>query len=104
MHRESFRKLTFRALALRHSPFLDAFGKLAAIFATFGCFEEPYGDFPTLEERSIQHFGVLLQSVIILFPNNMLSKQHVVLVLVLPRTNESLTIFGCLWEVCGDFR
>ena len=35
------------------------FRKLAAIFATLGHFEEAYGDFP-------------------LFPNNMLSEQHVV--------------------------
>ena len=38
--------------------FLDAFRKLATIFATLGRFEEPYGD-------GIQHFGVLLESVII---------------------------------------
>ena len=37
--RESFRKLTFRALALRQSPFLDAFRKLGTIFATLGRFD-----------------------------------------------------------------
>jgi len=52
---------------------------------------------------SIHHFGVLLQSVIILFPNNMLSEPRVVWVLILLRVNKSLTIFGCLWEACGDF-
>ena len=31
-----------------HSPFLDSFRKLAAIFATLGRFEEAYCDFPTL--------------------------------------------------------
>ena len=31
-----------------HSPFLDSFRKLAAIFATLGRFEEAYYDFPTL--------------------------------------------------------
>ena len=39
-----------------------------------------------------------------LFPNKMLSKQRVVWILISQRTNKSLTIFGCLWEACGDFR
>ena len=41
--------ISLRTNESRHSrPFLDAFRKLAAIFATLGRFEEPYGDFPTL--------------------------------------------------------
>ena len=43
---------------MRALIFLNAFRKLATIFATLGRFVEPYGD-------GIQHFGVLLQSVII---------------------------------------
>ena len=43
---------------MRALIFSDAFRKLATIFATLGHFEEPYGD-------GIQHFGVLLESVII---------------------------------------
>ena len=34
----------------------------------------------------------------------MLSEQRVVWILISQRTNKSLTIFGCLWEACGDFR
>ena len=46
----------------------------------------------------------MLQSIIILFLNNILSDQHVVWVLISLRTKESVTIFRCLWEACGDFR
>ena len=61
---------------MNHLPFLDACRKLAAIFATLGCFEQAYSDFATLEEQRIQQFGTLLQSVII-----SICEQHVVRVL-----------------------
>ena len=40
--------ISLRRERTNHSPFLVAFRKLAANFATLGCFEEVYGDFATL--------------------------------------------------------
>ena len=41
--------------------------------------------------------------LLLLFPNKMLFEQHAVWVLISLQTNESLTVFGWLWEACGDF-
>ena len=38
----------FRYKRTNHRPFLNACGKLAAIFSTLGCFEEACSDFATL--------------------------------------------------------
>ena len=61
-----------------------------------GCFEEVYGDFAMLKERSIQHFGALLQSVII-----SVSEQHVVREL---RTHSQHLLFWSVYNCLCVYR
>ena len=70
---------------MNHSPFLDCFRKLAAIFATLGRFEEAYCNFPTLKEQ-LKH----CQSLFII-------AMHISIFQSLLFENEAYNIFRYVW-------